>query len=137
MPEHILTVEPLLIQYKTTIWHVLYKLKINIYDGVSSSNSSSYIYIYMFWLHFLFFILISLTSVKCECVYTTHKNWCFQVEFAFNRFSGHFAKFLRERQQRKMSARKKVQYFFRKDSRMSDRIGVGYWEKIPIMTDLK
>ena len=32
---------------------------------------------------------------------------------------------------------KKSQYFFRKDSRMSDRIGVGYWEKIPIMTDLK
>ena len=31
-----------------------------------------------------------------------------------------------ERQQRKISARKKVQYFFRKDSRMSDRIGVGY-----------
>ena len=38
----------------------------------------------------------------------------------------YFTRVLPERQQRKMSARKKVQYFFRRDLRMSDRIGVGY-----------
>ena len=74
-------------------------------------------------------------NISWECVYTTHKNWCFQLDFGFNRFSGHFTKFLGEGEQRKMSARKKVQHFFRKDSRMSDRIGVGYWEKIVIMTN--
>ena len=79
---------------------------------------------------FLFFFCLLGNVNVC-----THKNWCFHLGFGFNRFSRHFNRFLPERQQRKMSARKKVQYFFRRDLRMSDRIGVGYWEKIVIMTN--